>query len=289
MVCRRTAVALTRAWFGALLLLGTIAQPGLASDDWDWGAVEAFDDAPVTRKPVAGARTEPSGDGPTAASRTAENAVPDFAAPAVAAVAMFDDQAPFEVVPSKRDDEMHPCANCHQWVVSNPEPRRLQTPHDNFELQHGLHGKGGFWCFTCHDVDNNFSLKTLEGEPVDFGHAYIVCGQCHVQQARDWVNGAHGKRIGNWQGKRQVLNCTACHYQHRPAIRPREPMPGPVMRAGLPRPDHWVAASQRPGHGDEHRNHWERDVDRRRESPKHQPTPDTAATDSNAKPSDGES
>lgn len=288
MVCRRTAVGLIRTWLGAFALLGAVTQTGLASDDWDWDAVEDIDDAPVTSAPVAGAKSEAAGDSPAATPRTAENAVPDFDAPAVPAVALFDGQAPFDVVPSQRDVEMHPCANCHQWVVSNPQPRKLNTPHDNFELKHGLHGKGGFWCFTCHDVNNNFALKTLEGEAVDYSHAYVVCGQCHVQQARDWVNGAHGKRVGNWQGERQVLNCTACHYQHRPAIRPREPMPGPVMRVGLPRPDHWVAAGQRPAHGDEHQSDWERDADRRRESVEQQPASDTAATD-NTKTSDGES
>ena len=130
---------------------------------------------------------------------------------------------PFEVIQSKRDAEMHPCANCHQWVAGNPEPRRLKTPHDNFELKHGLHGHGKFWCFTCHRNDKDLGLKTLEGQPVDFSDAYIVCSQCHARQAHDWAHGAHGKRIGNWQGPRQVLNCTACHYQHRPALKARAP------------------------------------------------------------------
>ena len=132
---------------------------------------------------------------------------------------------------------MHPCSNCHQWVVSNPQPRKLNNPHNNFELQHGLHGKGGFWCFTCHDVKNNGSVEDTGRRNGRLQPRLRRVWPVPYQQARDWANGAHGKRVGNWQGKRQVLNCTACHYQHRPTIKPREPLPGPVMRVGLPRPD----------------------------------------------------
>lgn len=289
MVRRGTVAGPRAAWLGVLVLLGVTAQPVPASDDWDWSAVEALDDAPVTRAPTAGAK--PDAEPAEAVTRPlAENAFPDYDAPPANALALYDGIPPFEVIQSQRDADMHPCANCHQWVQSNPEPRKLLTPHDNFELEHGLHGHGKFWCFTCHDVNNNFSLKTLEGKPVDFSHAYVVCGQCHAQQARDWAHGAHGKRVGNWQGKRQVLNCTACHYQHRPAIKPREPLPGPVMRAGLPRPGHWVAADQRDtqGHGHDEQRAWERDIERAREATDAARTPDTTASET-AESTDAES
>ena len=94
----------------------------------------------------------------------------------------------------------------------------------------GLHGRGQFWCFTCHDLEGNGGLKTLEGEPLAFSEAYFLCSQCHVDQARDWAYGAHGKRVGTWQGERVVYNCTACHYQHNPAIKPREAVPPPPVR-----------------------------------------------------------
>ena len=57
--------------------------------------------------------------------------------------------------------------------------------------------------------------------------------------------GAHGKRVGNWQGKRQVYNCTACHYQHNPSFKYRDALPGPEIRMGLERPEHWVPKPQR--------------------------------------------
>lgn len=213
----------------------TVSSPG---SDWDWGAFTGLDDAPVTRKP-SGARKAVVGE--PGQPRAAENAVPDFAASPRVAYALFKGAPSFEVIPSQRDGEMHPCSNCHQWVLSDPRPRNLKEPHDNFVLKHGLHGKGKFWCFTCHDLSGRGGLKTLEGEKLDFGDAYILCSQCHSDQARDWVYGAHGKRVSGWQGKRQVLNCTACHYQHRPAFQPRAPKAGPVIRKGLTRPAHWVA------------------------------------------------
>lgn len=257
------AVRLLPGLLAGLLLAG---QPGAisASDDWNWDAVEAMDDAPVTKKPVAGASGAASAASVGQVRRDADTSEPDFDAPPVQAVALFSGLPPFEVIQSQRDAEMHPCANCHQWVVSNPEPRRLKTPHDNFELQHGLHGHGKFWCFTCHRADKDLGLKTLEGQAVEFADAYIVCSQCHARQAQDWAYGAHGKRVSNWQGKRQVLNCTACHYQHNPTFKAREPMSGPAMRVGLPRPAHWVSATERDGHDTGHAGEWRNDIRLRR-------------------------
>jgi hypothetical protein len=222
---------------GAAAEAGVTAD-AVSTDDWDWGGFTGLDDAPVISRPQSsGWWTEKTFKGPG----EVETAAPDYGAPPRPAYAVFEGVPPFEVIPSQRDADMHPCSNCHQWVLSDPNPRALKKPHDSFDLQHGLHGKGKFWCFTCHHLDGAGGLKTLEGEKLDFSDAYILCSQCHVDQARDWVYGAHGKRAGGWQGTRQVLNCTACHYQHRPALKARAPQPGPEVRMGLQRPAHWVA------------------------------------------------
>lgn len=223
---------------------GETEQPiDLGGDDWDWGTVTEMDDAPVIAPSAGAGKAAMDNYVPPA---EIENAFPDFEAQPRRAYALFDDTPPFEVIPSQRDAGMHPCSNCHQWVKSNMEVRNLKRPHDGFKLQHGLHGKGRFWCFTCHDLEGKGGLKTLEGEKLGFNDAYILCSQCHTRQARDWVYGAHGKRVSGWQGKRQVLNCTACHYQHRPAFKPRAPKPGPRIRMGLKRPEHWVARNRLP-------------------------------------------
>ena len=95
------------------------------------------------------------------------------------------------------------------------------------------------------DEKDRQTLKTLRGEYVDFEEAYIICGQCHVNQTRDWAFGAHGKRVNNWKGKRQVYNCTVCHYQHDPTFKPRKALAGPEIRMGLERPDQWVSQKER--------------------------------------------
>lgn len=211
------------------------AEQAALGAGWDWGSFGSIDDAPVGR-PAGGSGASPN---KPAVPRKPPHAAPDYAAPPRAAYALFKNLPPFEVIPAARDSEMHPCGNCHQWAISNPEPRDLKEPHNDFSLQHGLHGKGKFWCFTCHELKGKGSLKTLEGEPLEFGDAYILCSQCHSDQARDWAYGAHGKRVSGWDGPRQVLNCTACHYQHRPAFKPRAPLAGPSVRMGLERPAHW--------------------------------------------------
>lgn len=219
------------------------------NSDWDWSGITADDTTPaeIVSKPV-----DPASH---TSHRDVTTASPDYDATPRPAIAIFSDAPNFKVIPGQKNPDMHPCSNCHQWTRGNTTPRVLKRPHDDFELKHGLHGKGKFWCMTCHHLEGTGGLVTLEGEKIEFDDAYLVCSQCHVNQARDWVYGAHGKRIGNWQGTRQVLNCTACHYQHRPALDPRSPLAGPVIRMGLERPSHWKPLA--PGAGTNGHNHQE--------------------------------
>lgn len=240
---------------GALLLLTTGLAPAaddLDLSDWDWSAVEAEDSGPITSNPVTRRILQSVRPTPEAVTK------PDLAASAQPAGELFVEMPAFLVIPSVRDAELYPCSSCHQWTPGNPEPRPLKKPHDNFELQHGLHGKGRFWCSTCHDMEGSRTLKTLEGVPLGFGEAYLLCSQCHVNQARDWSYGAHGKRLEDWRGTRRVYDCTACHYQHSPAWSPRQAKAGPPVRQGLERPAHWVPKGARDGHAFEHQPPWKR-------------------------------
>jgi len=241
-----------------IFALAPVLALGLAStaaavdtSGWDWGAIEGTD-TPVNepRRDAMPKRTEP------APPPVAE---PDLDAQPHDVYPLFLGMPEFEVIPSTRDKEMHPCSSCHRWAESDPTPRPLKTPHDNFFLRHGLHGKGQFWCFTCHDLENGGELRTLDGDPVGFDEAYLVCTQCHVNKGRDWAFGAHGKRVGNWQGQRQVYTCTACHYQHAPALLYRNAEAGPVMRQGMEHPAHWIPKEQREHPVFEHPQPWERE------------------------------
>jgi hypothetical protein len=134
-----------------------------------------------------------------------------------------------------------PCEDCHGAMPSNPQRRRLYAPH-----QAALdHGSGRIWCLDCHAAEDRNTLHTFAGDSVDFDDAYLVCGQCHYQPQKDWYFGAHGKRLANWQGERQLYNCTHCHNPHAPAVRPRAPEPPPPLRKGLEamHPDPHVASN----------------------------------------------
>lgn len=229
-----------------------------AAAGWDWDAFAPMDDSPTVRKRQVTKRETDRMDEFLTGPRVGKTAEPDFSGDIQPAYALFPDAPAFAVIPSVRDRDMHPCSNCHTWTKSDLTPRKLKKPHDNFELKHGLHGKGKFWCFTCHTLDGRGGLRTLEGQKLDFNEAYVLCSQCHVQETRDWVFGAHGKRVANWQGERQVYNCTVCHYQHDPAIEPRAALAGPVVRQGLERPDHWTTATSAESDVFETGRVWER-------------------------------
>ena len=141
----------------------------------------------------------------------------------------YPDAKEMAVVPRKDELFFYPCTTCHAAMEPNPEIRDLVAPHA-LEFDHG---RGRIWCLSCHDLDNRNQLKTLLDEPVDFDEAHQVCGGCHATRHRDWYFGAHGKRVANWQGERELYNCTHCHNAHSPAIKPRAPSDAPPVRAGL--------------------------------------------------------
>ena len=127
---------------------------------------------------------------------------------------------------------MYPCSDCHDGIDLEPNPteRILVEEHDGIELDHG---EGRFWCVACHNVQDRDQLTNIKGEALGFNQAYMLCGQCHFQQLRDFQGGAHGKRLFSWSGPRTLAQCTECHNPHQPAIKKREPKPPPKPRRGL--------------------------------------------------------
>ena len=78
-------------------------------------------------------------------------------------------------------------------------------------------------CQTCHSPELPDSLQTLNRQVVTMDHSYQLCAQCHSSQAKDWVGGAHGKRLGGWVEPRVAKTCVSCHNPHKPAIGSRWP------------------------------------------------------------------
>ena len=90
--------------------------------------------------------------------------------------------------------ERFKCTQCH-----NNKPVTIahaaETAHGAIVLVHGGREKP-LSCFTCHNREDRDALTTESGETVDMDHSYELCGQCHFRQKKDWMGGAHGKRVG---------------------------------------------------------------------------------------------
>jgi formate-dependent nitrite reductase cytochrome c552 subunit len=121
----------------------------------------------------------------------------------------------------KEKIERFKCSQCH----NNKEvrvARATEMAHGDIALDHGGQVKP-LSCLTCHKENERDFLVTEKGMKVDMDHSYQMCGQCHFRQKKDWVGGAHGKRVSYWAGKRVVKNCTSCHDPHSPRFEKRWP------------------------------------------------------------------
>ena len=137
---------------------------------------------------------------------------------------------PFSVVPRRDQLSLYPCSQCHNALPLNNKVRKLDAAPHAAALQHG---GGRMWCLDCHEGKDRDVLHSLAGAKIDFNESSLLCGQCHSARYKDWIFGAHGKRVAGWQGERQLYACTHCHDPHNPVIQPRAPAKAPPVRAGL--------------------------------------------------------
>lgn len=148
----------------------------------------------------------------------------------------------YPVVPPFVTRGLFPCQACHRKDIRNESreidrrnlffgkyfkapnlaPRTLTRMHGNINLQHGEFQ----WCLNCHDPDERNYLKLINGDIISFEESYRLCGQCHGLIYRDWKLGIHGRRMGQWNGKKLYLLCVHCHDPHTPQFRkimPKDP------------------------------------------------------------------
>ncbi|MCF6333780.1 MAG: hypothetical protein L3J11_10900 [Draconibacterium sp.] len=125
-----------------------------------------------------------------------------------------------------------PCNDCHSEMVPNPVRRELVDMHDDISAIFD-HDSENRWCLDCHDMNNRDSLKLASGKLLDFKESYKLCGQCHGEKLRDWKVGVHGKRTGEWNGKKEYLLCVHCHNPHSPRFKPLTPEPPPVRQEDI--------------------------------------------------------
>jgi hypothetical protein len=150
--------------------------------------------------------------------------------PSVTASALPQAAAPVqlrvEVPPPPFSEGVFPCSECHSGadLPPNRTRRTLVDAHDEIVLKHDEEHR---WCLDCHDTDNRDRLHLASGDLVPFEESYRICGQCHGEKYRDWRAGAHGRRIGEWNGTKQYLLCVHCHSPHQPRFKALAPQPAP--------------------------------------------------------------
>jgi len=141
---------------------------------------------------------------------------------------------------------------CHNGTYppppKNKDPRKL-TMHtdlvaDSMNLQHG---RSSIWCLDCHSAKTRNKFIGHNNELFDFDQPQKLCGKCHGQVYRDWRDGIHGKRIGEWAstGKKRWFVCTECHNPHDVQQGKRNsgfakipPEPAPKLPKGVYNADH---------------------------------------------------
>ena len=123
-----------------------------------------------------------------------------------------------------RKDKMQrfKCSQCHNNKPVSI-PKAAEVAHGDIRLNHGSPDKP-LSCYTCHNKEERDFLVTEAGTKIDMNHSYQMCGQCHFRQRKDWVGGAHGKRLSYWAGQRVVKNCASCHNPHSPRFEKRWPV-----------------------------------------------------------------
>jgi len=132
----------------------------------------------------------------------------------------------FFVPPPPFSEGIFPCSECHGDMDVNPERRELEDEHVEISEMFN-HASDQRWCLDCHNPDNRDVLRLANGELVTFEESYNLCGQCHGTIFRDWKAGIHGKRTGEWNGKKQYRLCVHCHNPHSPKFKKIKPLPPP--------------------------------------------------------------
>jgi Zn finger protein HypA/HybF involved in hydrogenase expression len=111
---------------------------------------------------------------------------------------------------------------CHNGTVPKGYPTSKQpVPIPTMEamvpdVKNLQHGRGRIWCLDCHHATKRNMFVDNFGDPVSMDQPQLLCGKCHGDKLRDWRDGIHGKRIGEFAstGKKRWFTCPECHNPH---------------------------------------------------------------------------
>lgn len=111
---------------------------------------------------------------------------------------------------------------CHNGIIppgfpKDNRPKPIPTMESMVpDLKNLQHGRGRIWCLECHHPTKRNMLVDHFGDPISFDQPQLLCGKCHGDKLRDWRDGIHGKRIGEFvsDGKKRWFTCPECHNPH---------------------------------------------------------------------------
>lgn len=111
---------------------------------------------------------------------------------------------------------------CHNGIIPKALPTsKHPTPIPTMEamvpdVKDLQHGRGRIWCLDCHDAKKRNMFTDNFGDTISMDQPQLLCGKCHGDKLRDWRDGIHGKRIGEFAstGKKRWFTCPECHNPH---------------------------------------------------------------------------
>ncbi|MGB0805434.1 MAG: cytochrome C [Salibacteraceae bacterium] len=139
--------------------------------------------------------------------------------PQLDTVSVYAEGRHFAVTNRENQITSFKCSECHNVPLAQllaTKPKMGEKSHWNIEIKHA--SKNVMNCTTCHSEGNMDKLHSITNEPISFNNSYQLCAQCHQTQYKDWVGGAHGKRIGGWAKPVVKNTCVDCHDPHGPSF-----------------------------------------------------------------------
>ncbi|MBI2609265.1 MAG: hypothetical protein HYW47_06680 [Deltaproteobacteria bacterium] len=118
------------------------------------------------------------------------------------------------------------CQHCHLQKQKRfvPATKKTVREHSDKKLKHGNIEMS---CNHCHDIAHRNYLRSTPSHPASFENSSPVCAQCHEDRHKDWKNGIHGHRIGEWNGNQIQFHCIDCHNPHNVSFKKMEARPAP--------------------------------------------------------------
>ena len=132
-------------------------------------------------------------------------------------------EASFFIPERKSKIKSFKCSECHTKSIPELKSKNLtgKKAHENIKLNHATTEE--LTCNSCHPTQNLDHLKSNLNAKIDFNQSYKVCAQCHSSEYKDWLGGAHGKRVKGWVNPRISNTCVDCHNPHSPKFESRFP------------------------------------------------------------------